>query len=82
MNSSYSGGLASIPDNLSAYSGSKSVKANQQEIVIDIHVKHLKLKVEKKTGLRVVWSRGKKQAKTQVKILNQSLDKAVFDEKF
>jgi hypothetical protein len=42
----------------------------------------LKLKVDVKTGLRVVWSRGKKQAKTQVKILNQSLDKAVFDEKF
>lgn len=42
----------------------------------------MKLKVDVKTGLRVVWSRGKKQAKTQVKILNQSLDKAVFDEKF
>lgn len=45
-------------------------------------MKHLKLKVNEKTGVRVVWSRGKKQAKTQVKILSGSLDKAVFDEKF
>ena len=32
--------------------------------------------------LRVVWSRGKKQAKSQVKFLNENLDLAVFDEKF
>ena len=54
----------------------------QKEIVIDIHLKHLKLKVDEKTPLRVVWSRGKKQAKSQVKILNENLDVAVFDEKF
>lgn len=37
-------------------------KANviQQEIVIDIHMKHLKMKVGKKTPIRVIWSRGKK----------------------
>lgn len=51
-------------DNISSYSGTKSLKVNQQEIVIDIHVKHLRMKVEAKTGVRVVWSRGKKQAKT------------------
>ncbi len=45
-------------------------------------MKHLKLKVNDKTAVRVVWSRGKKSAKTQVKILSASLDKAVFDEKF
>lgn len=54
----------------------------QKEIVIDIHLKHLKMKVSEKTPLRVVWSRGKKQAKSQVKFLNESLDVAVFDEKF
>ena len=54
----------------------------QKEIVIDIHLKHLKLKVDEKTPLRVIWSRGKKQAKSQVKILNENLDVAVFDEKF
>ena len=42
----------------------------------------MKLKVEEKTPLRVVWSRGKKQAKSQVKLLNEALDVAVFDEKF
>ena len=47
-------------DNLSEYSCAKSSRANQHEIVIDIHVKHLKLKVSDKTALRVVWSRGKK----------------------
>ena len=50
--------------------------------MIDIHVKHLRMKVDAKTGVRVVWSRGKKQAKTQTKFLTESLDKAVFDEKF
>ena len=45
-------------------------------------MKHLKMKVTGKTPLRVTWSRGKKQAKTQVKILNEKLDVAVFDEKF
>ena len=79
--SNYGGGK-NYNDNLSEYSCAKSSKANQHEIVIDIHVKHLKLKVAEKTALRVVWSRGKKQAKTQVKILSASLDKAVFDEKF
>lgn len=34
------------------------------------------------TVVRVVWSRGKKHAKTQAKILSGSLDKAVFEEKF
>lgn len=80
--SNYGGAYKNFGDNVSEYSVAKSSKANQHEIVIDIHVKHLKLKVAEKTALRVVWSRGKKQAKTQVKILNASLDKAVFDEKF
>ena len=51
-------------------------------MVIDIHVKHLRLKVNEKTVIRVVWSRGKKQAKTHSKTLSPSLDKAIFDEKF
>ena len=40
------------------------------------------MKVLGKTPIRIMWQRGKKQAKTQTKILNSSLDKAVFDEKF
>lgn len=56
--------------------------SSQQEIVIDIHLKNLKLLVTEKTPLRVVWSRGKKQAKSQVKFLNENLSVAVFDEKF
>ena len=50
----------SYADNLSEYSVARSSKANQHEVVIDIHVKHLKLNVQEKTTLRVVWSRGKK----------------------
>jgi hypothetical protein len=45
-------------------------------------VRHVRLKVLEKTPIRIMWQRGKKQAKTQTKILNSSLDKAVFDEKF
>lgn len=60
----------------------KSLAGKQQEISIDIHVKHVRLKVFEKTPVRIMWQRGKKQAKTQTKILNASLDKAVFDEKF
>ena len=55
---------------------------SQQEIVIDIHVEAITLKVEKSTSLRVVWSRGKKQAKTQYRVLTKDQDTAVFDEKF
>lgn len=69
-------------DTLSAYSGRKSVRGNQKEVVIDIHVKHLRLKVQEKTVVRVVWSRGKKSAKTHSKTLSATLDKAIFDEKF
>ena len=61
---------------------SHSTRANQSEVTIDIHIKYLKLKVSKMTVVRVVWSRGKKHAKTQAKILSGSLDKAVFEEKF
>ena len=45
-------------------------KPLQQEIVIDIHLKSLKMKVSDQTPLRVIWSRGKKQAKSQIKQLN------------
>ena len=69
-------------DEMSIYSQSRSSRNNQSEVVIDIHVKYLRLKVKEKTAVRVVWSRGKKQAKTQAKVLNATLDKAVFDEKF
>jgi hypothetical protein len=62
-------------------SGEKS-KIQQQEIIIDIHIKTLKFKVDTKTPVRVIWSRGKKQAKTQVKSLNSGIETAVFDEKF
>jgi hypothetical protein len=34
------------------------------------------------TPIRIIWSRGKKQAKTQVKMLAPDVDSAVFDEKF
>ena len=54
----------------------------QQELRIDIHVKHLKLKMDAPTPIRIIWSRGKKQAKTQVKMLSPGVDSAVFDEKF
>jgi hypothetical protein len=40
------------------------------------------LKVDDKTVVRVVWSRGKKSAKTHSKTLSTTLDKAIFDEKF
>lgn len=60
----------------------QSVRANQQEIIIDIHVKHLRMKVPNKSSVRVIWSRGKKSAKTHPKVLSESLDKAIFDEKF
>jgi hypothetical protein len=40
------------------------------------------MKVKENTCVRVVWSRGKKQAKTHSKVLTPSLDKAIFDEKF
>jgi len=45
-------------------------------------VKHLRMKVQNNTCIRVIWSRGKKQAKTHSKVLTGSLDKAIFDEKF
>jgi hypothetical protein len=40
------------------------------------------MKVQNNTCIRVIWSRGKKQAKTHSKVLTGSLDKAIFDEKF
>lgn len=69
-------------ENVSAYSGRHSIRGNQKEVIIDIHVKHLRLKVQDKTAVRVVWSRGKKSAKTHAKTLSATLDKAIFDEKF
>ena len=40
------------------------------------------MKVKDNTVIRVVWSRGKKEAKTRSKVLTSQLDKAIFDEKF
>lgn len=67
----------------------------RQEIVIDIHVRTLKLPVDELTegtipeaqegskglAVRVVWSRGKKEAKTQYRYLSQDRDTQQFDEK-
>lgn len=67
-----------------------------QEVVIDIHVRHLKLQIDEimnqsdeaaefnpiELPVRIIWSRGKKQAKTQYKKLSKAVDTAVFDEKF
>lgn len=46
----------------------------RKEILIDIHLKHLKLSVEEKTPVRVVLFRGRWKGKSQVKTLNESLD--------
>lgn len=40
------------------------------------------MEVFEPTAVRIVWSRGKKVAKTQYKKLSQDIDMAVFDEKF
>ena len=40
------------------------------------------MKVQQNTPVRIIWSRGKKQAKTHSKLLTNALDKAIFDEKF
>lgn len=58
------------------------MRGNQSEATIDIHIKFLKLKVPQKTVLHIVWSRGKKHARTQSKVLSATLDRAVFEEKF
>ena len=60
----------------------QKTEKKKHEISIDIHIKHLVLKVHQKLPLRVIYTRGKKIAKTQVKVLSASIDKAVFDEKF
>lgn len=67
MHGGSSSGSAAYGHNLdvvSNYSYTKSTKANQSEATIDIHIKYLKLKVPKKTVLHIVWSRGKKHART------------------
>lgn len=60
----------------------------RQEIVIDIHVRTLKLAIDELTeglipeaeegskglAVRVVWSRGKKEAKTQYRYLSRDKD--------
>ena len=45
------------------------LKTQQQEIVIEIYLKKLEMRVSEDTPVRVIWSRGKKQAKTQFKTL-------------
>jgi hypothetical protein len=70
------------PKDKSMASKADKLKPNQQELRIDLHVKHLKMQVDEATPIRIVWSRGKKQAKTQVKMLNTNISTAIFDEKF
>ena len=43
---------------------SKPGKIQSQEVIIDIHVKKLKMKVEEQMSIRIVWKRGKKTAMT------------------
>ena len=71
---------------------SRDTDTIHQEVVIDIHVRHLKLQINEimnapdsaplELPVRIIWSRGKKQAKTQYKKLSKTVDTAVFDEKF
>jgi hypothetical protein len=62
--------------------GEKWGKLQNQEVIIDIHVKKLRMKVEEQMSIRIVWKRGKKTAMTQPKSLSPETDTAVFDEKF
>ena len=43
---------------------SKTGKLQNQEVIIDIHVKKLKMKVQEQMSIRIVWKRGKKTAMT------------------
>ena len=74
--------MDSVTPNDKTKTKNQKLKPNQQELRIDLHVKHLKMQVNEATPIRVVWSRGKKQAKTQVKMLNANIHTAIFDEKF
>ena len=63
----------------------KLVMTEQLEIVITIKVKALHISIDrnhKAMGIRVIWSRGKKQAKTQTNYAEDDLKSIQFDEEF
>lgn len=57
-------------------------KSNNQEMIIDIHLKNLEMKVEEEVPLKVIWSRGQKKAQSHSKKLKEDVSIAVYDEKF
>ena len=63
-------------------SPSKNPGLQSQEVIIDIHVKKLKMTVDEQKLIRIIWKRGKKTAMTQAKTLKPESDTAIFDEKF
>ena len=90
------GGFNDLDEDVNRATGataSRDQDTVHQEVVIDIHVRHLKLPINEimnqsqdqqpiELPVRIIWSRGKKQAKTQYKKLSKAVDTVVFDEKF
>jgi len=59
-----------------------SSKNQIQDVVLTLHIKTLQLKVTQQTPIFVIWQRGQKKAKTNGRLLNESISQAVIDEKF
>lgn len=58
------------------------VQAGQRNMNIDLHIKSLSMKVGEHTPVFVTWQRGSKMAKTKSRLLNETINSAVIDEKF
>lgn len=56
--------------------------AADKKFNIKLHIKMLRIKVEQQMPVFVVWSRGQKQAKTKSRLLSETMEVAVLDEKF
>jgi len=63
-------------------SNNQTARNSLQEVVIDINIKYLKMKVSADSRLKIVWQRSKKSAFTQVRELAADQTNLVILEKF
>ena len=53
-----------------------------KEITIQLVIKSLTIPVEEKLPVKIIWTRGAKKAETKKRLLSESVQETIFDEKF
>ena len=60
----------------------ETTETHLKDITIQLMIKSLTIPVEEKLPVKIIWTRGAKKAETKKRLLSDTVQTSVFDEKF